>query len=264
MREPAGGSRALPPPVSRRVDDRPLQGQHPGALGEPGDPGDHRGDAEPVAVGGPLVRVVLVRVVLVRVVLVRVVLVRVVLQVDHERQPGGFAREVRGAGREVRRRRPAAAVGVSEHVRHHPEPRGRGGPRVGQVIGVEVVGTFRGLDRDEADAVRGEHPPVDGRPGMLIGRDVHPAHGHAGRLRDRRAGAGYRGERQCQRHATDHGSARNGHSVQLAHARNVINTVPRLKAQRRRYARLATSALFAAGRAPERRLTGMLRRSVTR
>src|SRR6202000_1818575 len=57
-------------------------------------------------------------------------------------------------------------------------------------------------------------------------------------------GAGYRGERQRYRHCADHGGGRDSHSVQLTHERNVINAGPRLKSQRRRRARLATSGIF--------------------
>jgi hypothetical protein len=131
--EPAGRSGALPPPGGRRVDDRPLPGQRVGPRGEPGDPGDHRGDADPVAVGG--------------------LLVGIVLQVNDERESGSDVRGAHGADRVARRRQTGAAPWVGERVRHDPEPRRRGGTRVGRVVAIAVVGPFGDLDRDEADAL---------------------------------------------------------------------------------------------------------------
>ena len=220
--EPAGRPGALLPPGGGGVEDRPLTGQRPGSLGEPGDPGDHRGPAEPVAVAGR---------------------VRVVLQIDDQGQRAAATSVVRGPDGEAGAGRAARPVGVGERVREHRQPRALGRPGVGQVVRVGVVGIFRGLDGDELDAVAGQLAPVDRAVSVLVGRDVNPAFWIAAGAGDRRREGRGRGQRHRHRHPGGGGSAPgpaptparpsalNSYSQQHVHVRRVISRTWPLQAE---------------------------------
>jgi hypothetical protein len=220
--EPAGRPGALLPPGDGGVKDRPGPGQRPGPGDEAGDPGDHPGLAEPVAV---------------------VVRVGVVLQIDDQRQCALAALVAGGSDGEAGGGGAARAVRVGERVGEHGQSGPGRRPGVGQVVRVGVVGVFRGLDRDERDAVAGQFAPVDRAVRVLVGGDVNPALGTAAGLRrSRREGRG-RGQRDRHRHGPGDRSAPgpapiparpaalNSYFPQLIHVRRVIIKARRLQAE---------------------------------